>query len=287
MSNFSENKGLTLVETIAAIVLIALIFIGFYTFFISSQKIGVASEEIVDATFIAQESIEEVYNLSTSKNINEIIDYYEENKSSVYSGNNTNFKITYNHTLNNVSIELIFIKKTGTLASLYSVQVSVYEKNTLKATLENIFSLQEWGILRNEKGLTLLEVICVISIFTIISLLLFSIVNTSQAQHTTQYKNSQKLTQTSLILKQITNDFRETTSIQKNNNEFTFIKYNSITTIYRYDSSTKTLYRNNLSLATDITSFIMESSTDLKSFNISIENRHGEKLSTTLYIRGE
>lgn len=141
--------------------------------------------------------------------------------------------------------------------------------------------------MNNNRGFTLVEVLCITVITSIISIMLFTVINSSQAQHTTQYKNNEELTQVSLVLKQISNDFRETISLQYNTPLLTLTKHNKTTTTYNYDSSSAILYRNGQIFAKDLTNFTIEPSSDLKSLTISIQNRHGENVNTTLYIRGE
>lgn len=61
----TNEKGLTLVEILAAIVLISIIFISIITILNLTAKTNRTSEEIVDATYIAQKEMEFIYKLST------------------------------------------------------------------------------------------------------------------------------------------------------------------------------------------------------------------------------
>lgn len=60
-----DEKGLTLVEVLASIVILSLIVVTFLTFFINSARTTEISEENLNVSFIAQEYMEEVYNIVT------------------------------------------------------------------------------------------------------------------------------------------------------------------------------------------------------------------------------
>lgn len=62
---FSNQKGLTLVELLASIVILSIIVVTFTTFFIQSAKTTSMSSDITDATYIAQTEMEEIYHIST------------------------------------------------------------------------------------------------------------------------------------------------------------------------------------------------------------------------------
>lgn len=65
MKKYRNEKGLTLVEVLASIVILSLIVVTFLTFFINSARTTEISEENLNASFIAQEYMEEVYNIVT------------------------------------------------------------------------------------------------------------------------------------------------------------------------------------------------------------------------------
>jgi type II secretory pathway component PulJ len=135
----------------------------------------------------------------------------------------------------------------------------------------------------NEKGLTLIEVIAYIAIASIILILSFSIMSNSKAEHDEQYKNAQKLTQNSYVMKQITSDIRESINLNSSLNLVTMQKKNSIETTYSYDASTFTLYRNSQPIANNLKSFFINANSD--SVNIQLTNLRNEQLNTTIYLR--
>ena len=149
-----NESGFTLLEIVAAVLLLSIIFIGFFSLFISSKKVGVASEEIVDATYINQQVMEEVYSLSQTYTIQKSIEYYivESGMSNVESNyhqvnNPDNFYIKFDHQLDNISVEINFDKQhmppsAPQNLNLYNTTVTTKEKGVIKSKMENIFSLR-------------------------------------------------------------------------------------------------------------------------------------------------
>lgn len=87
MRLLKEERGISLVEVVASIVLITIILISFFSFFVQSKKTHVASESIVDATYIAQKEMEELYGIISSQNK----DWLEKSQSDSLTLNGTNF----------------------------------------------------------------------------------------------------------------------------------------------------------------------------------------------------
>lgn len=58
----SSEKGVTLIEILAALVILGIIVVSFLTFFIQSSRTNNISGTIIDATYVAQAQIEEVFN---------------------------------------------------------------------------------------------------------------------------------------------------------------------------------------------------------------------------------
>jgi type II secretory pathway pseudopilin PulG len=147
-------SGFTLLEIVAAVFLLSIIFIGFFSLFIASKKVSVASEEIVDATYINQQIMEEVYSLSQTYTIQKSVDYYlvHSGMSNVESNyhqvnNSNNFYIKFDHQLENISVEINFDKQLMPSSAppnlnLYNTTVTTKEKGVIKSKMENIFSLR-------------------------------------------------------------------------------------------------------------------------------------------------
>lgn len=143
MKTLKNEQGLTLIEVVASIVLIAIILISFSNFFIQSKKTGISSASIINATYIAQVEMEKIYKIKDS------IGTIESKMNALHysydpSGNN------YTKSQNNYNIEVIFIKNTNKLQtsyepnSLYNVIIHVKNNsNTEKASMENIYQIKE------------------------------------------------------------------------------------------------------------------------------------------------
>ena len=71
----NSEKGLSLIEVVASILLISIILLSFFGLFIQSKKTGVASEKIVDATYAAQIELEDLYSVISNNNIYELEEY--------------------------------------------------------------------------------------------------------------------------------------------------------------------------------------------------------------------
>lgn len=69
-----NNKGFSLIEVIAALLIITIILLSFFSLLIQTKKTEVRSNETVVATYIAQAVMEEIYYLSTT------MDYDQNNK---------------------------------------------------------------------------------------------------------------------------------------------------------------------------------------------------------------
>ena len=65
-----NEKGVTLVEVVASFVILVILLVSFYTLFIQTAKTTKSSEDIVDATYIAQTEMEHIFNASKSEGIN-------------------------------------------------------------------------------------------------------------------------------------------------------------------------------------------------------------------------
>lgn len=68
MRLLKEERGISLLEVVASVVLIMIILLSFFSFFVQSKKTHVASESIVEATYIAQQDMEEIYGLISVNN---------------------------------------------------------------------------------------------------------------------------------------------------------------------------------------------------------------------------
>ncbi|KAB8137490.1 hypothetical protein F9U64_09205 [Gracilibacillus oryzae] len=74
MSLLNNERGLTLAEILASILILSIIVVTFTTFFINSAKSTSASNDITDATYLAQTQMEEIYHMSAELSFSEAID---------------------------------------------------------------------------------------------------------------------------------------------------------------------------------------------------------------------
>ena len=149
----NQQKGMTLVEIVAGILIIGLLLISFFGIFISSKKTGIASEEIVDGTYIAQEAMEEVYFSTKHMSLQPLIDNYladtdKTNVATNYSSTNQqSFTVAYDHhEFANTRVEIFFKKMTRSElpsnVNMYNITISVKENAVIKSTMENIFPVK-------------------------------------------------------------------------------------------------------------------------------------------------
>lgn len=59
-------KGMTLIEIIVSLALLAIVIVPFLTMIVNSTRTNRTSEDILDATYVAQSNMEELYSLSIS-----------------------------------------------------------------------------------------------------------------------------------------------------------------------------------------------------------------------------
>lgn len=64
MKNLMSNDGMTLIEILLSIVILTIVVLSFSAMFIQSARTNQQSESIMDATYVAQEYMEEIINLS-------------------------------------------------------------------------------------------------------------------------------------------------------------------------------------------------------------------------------
>jgi prepilin-type N-terminal cleavage/methylation domain-containing protein len=61
-----NEKGLTLIEVLASIVILSIIGVSLLTFFVQSARSNNLSKTMMDATYVAQSNIEEINNLNNN-----------------------------------------------------------------------------------------------------------------------------------------------------------------------------------------------------------------------------
>lgn len=145
---YNNEKGFSLVEVMAAFVLISIILISFFTLFFKGRETTVESKKTVDATYTAQQEMESIYattkqaSNASMKTILSTLHYRQmescTNPPTIYT-NDTKYK-------NEVVVVEVF--KNEKIGTLRNVMVSVYDQKKVtdpcqpkvnpKAQMENI-----------------------------------------------------------------------------------------------------------------------------------------------------
>ncbi|MEK4384458.1 hypothetical protein MKZ25_01430 [Solibacillus sp. FSL W7-1464] len=150
MRLLKEECGISLVEVVASLVLITIILISFFSFFIQSKKTHVTSESIVDATYMAQKEMEELYGFISASSLEWLIDPNNtqvtlNNMEFIYDPTDTACKNKCKKFLS-VSNEEHYVQLAvnNKYHNLVNVIVNVPKENGLNSvTMESIF---RWGV---------------------------------------------------------------------------------------------------------------------------------------------
>lgn len=122
----NNEEGFTLVEIMAAIIIISIVVTSFLVFFVQSERTAVNTENATRATYHAQEILEEFYSYSDTISYNETESILIEEASS-YSEieNGRQFVFVQNGFRSNVSVTTV--QSEGAVSSdLYTLLVEVY-----------------------------------------------------------------------------------------------------------------------------------------------------------------
>lgn len=154
---WKNEKGFSLVEVIAAFVLISIILISFFTLFFKGRETTVESKKTVDATYAAQQEMESIYaevqqkNKTGSASMENILStlHYHQMKSctnppkTIYTNDTNDTKYKYKN-----EVVIVEVFENEKIATLRNVMVSVYDQKKVidpcrpkvnpKAQMENI-----------------------------------------------------------------------------------------------------------------------------------------------------
>ena len=145
---YNNEKGFSLVEVMAAFVLISIILISFFTLFFKGRETTVESKKTIDATYTAQQEMESIY-----------AEVQQENKTGSASMKNILITLQYQTTsctppktiyVNKYKNEVVVVEvfENSKEKALRNVMVSVYDQKKVtdpcqpkvnpKAQMENI-----------------------------------------------------------------------------------------------------------------------------------------------------
>ena len=142
--------------------------------------------------------------------------------------------------------------------------------------------------MNNQKGVTLIEILASIVLLTIVLSLTFNLLISGQNEHTKQVSANTQLQDVSYAMKLITKDVRKgtkaVTATPGSTTEFNIIDLDdNLIATYRYEASTKQLYRNSLVIANEVVQF--ESNIVDRDLSIILKNNSHTTYNTKLYFR--
>lgn len=135
-------------------------------------------------------------------------------------------------------------------------------------------------IYKNERGLTLVELLAAIVIGSIIMIFVTSILTQSLNEQKRQTSNNKQHTEMRYVLKLITKDMRKSTTFD--GNKFTSLNNSDVAT-YKFDEDNHLITRNDVVIASNINDFKLTNKTS--SVRIEIESLNGNSIDTELYFR--
>ncbi|MEK5039119.1 type IV pilus modification PilV family protein [Sporosarcina sp. FSL K6-3457] len=136
-NRYMQENGLSLVEVLASIVILSLILITFTMMFLYSAKTGKTSENIIDATYVAQTEMEKVYAASKGSDTASDIGYDPDSlrlpRPSSPSGNWN----TYTKESDDGEFEIyLYVEVNG--EDLKRIIVDVFEDEVHRARMQNV-----------------------------------------------------------------------------------------------------------------------------------------------------
>ncbi|QST00007.1 prepilin-type N-terminal cleavage/methylation domain-containing protein [Pontibacillus sp. ALD_SL1] len=135
INNFKSERGITLIEIIASIAILAIIILAFLPMFTQTMKTSSISTDVLDATYLAQSKMEEVYHLSTTYT-------FENAKSQVKNMNLVKTEDNWYHYEQIVNDYYVYLSIKEPQNELSNVLVKVYNdatKSRLEAQMETIY----------------------------------------------------------------------------------------------------------------------------------------------------
>lgn len=138
--------------------------------------------------------------------------------------------------------------------------------------------------IKQQQGLTLVEVLAVLVIFSIISVLLMNILGFSTSTYQKQLTKNKELQNTSIVLKLITKDFRKSVKFDEATYTFTTI-VDGVKIEQTYVLSDNEITRNGEIIATDIEVFELSNQESSSTLTIRLKSKHDQEIRTELTSR--
>lgn len=112
------------------------------------------------------------------------------------------------------------------------------------------------SIFHNSNGITLVEILATVVILSMISIFITNLMISSMNENNKQSTESKQITDSSYILKLVTKDLRNTSSLTYNVNEYIFLDDSNATiATYTFVPADHSLLRNSTQIANDIENF--------------------------------
>ena len=137
-----NNKGVSLVELLVSIALLALIIAAFLVGFEYTTKNNIRTGKKVGEGYIAQTCMEEIISLNNSKEITELVEAMKEDGYSYSKATGDKTSHTFTHTIDGYYVKIVITEDEFDLSSdLLKVVIGVYEDSSysnLLASIQNI-----------------------------------------------------------------------------------------------------------------------------------------------------
>lgn len=141
--------------------------------------------------------------------------------------------------------------------------------------------------LKEERGLTLIEVLAATVIGSIVILLIGNALIFGLKQYKNQSEKAQDLTSVTIVAKAVTKDIRKATSVEVKDGDLILEIEDGIPDIYIFDEESKIIFKNEKELFTGIELFKISMSNNKLTLIIKGKDKNGtpEEINTELYLR--
>ncbi|NNU75975.1 type IV pilus modification PilV family protein [Clostridium estertheticum] len=139
-----NRKGMTLIELIVSMAILAIILVPFMNMFLQSTVTNKKSETILDATYVAQSNMENIYSISKSKTFiagrSQLID----NDGFIETGELTDndYNYTKNVTGYFIKVQIMRIDGKGNLVKLL---VKIYDNSSMSKLESQMETIIPWN----------------------------------------------------------------------------------------------------------------------------------------------
>ncbi|SNR86443.1 hypothetical protein SAMN05446037_100193 [Anaerovirgula multivorans] len=139
----SSKKGVTLIEILISLIIFIIIIVPFLGMFVQSTKSNSLSQNIIDATYIAQSCMEDVYSISITNNF---MDGLTELKDNGFTETVVVADEDYDYTKNiDGYYALIEIRKSAYSGNLVKVVAKIYNNSALEKLEAQMETILLWN----------------------------------------------------------------------------------------------------------------------------------------------